>query len=260
MITELVGGALGLLGRATRARRDPAREEEPDEAPDGYANSFGVPLGRVGVAQNDDTGARAGAILDSNMRHSADRTGRIPRGVYRGKTPAEAALAARREAENQNRNNVGGGDVGRIGSDRSDYPGGGTGAKFSVPINRASAGLDRLNETAKAAQERGAGRVAGDMRGVSFWKNNGDGTATTGRYGADNKAVTKTTDIVPRVRAGDQVNVAPGAAVPKPADADTHVVYEGTANGGLRVKGSTTFAPRGIAYALGKDGRTRTFA
>lgn len=221
MITNLIGGVFDLLGRAGgRGSRRPVGDE-PDPAPassgpDGYRDAFAVPVAR---GEAPDVSTRAGEILDSQMRHSPDpRTGRIPRGVYRGKTPAEAALSARREAENQAKNKRGG-------------------DAFAVPLNRASSGLDALNATQRAAQASAARRASGDMRGVSFWKNNGDGTATSGRYGADNKAVTRTADIVPRVKPGESRVVPAGGVIPRPDAPDTHLVIGDNPDGTTSVRG-----------------------
>lgn len=229
MITDLIGGALGLLGRAGGARRRQTEEAGTEDAPDSYANAYGVPLGRA--RPQDD----AASILDRTMNYSPDRNGRISRGIYSGKTPAEAARAAQREAENRRRNNIGGGDVGRIGSDRSDYAGG-EASGFSVPISRASSGLDRHNKTVMAARAAADRRASGDMRGVSFWRNNGNGTATAGSYGADNKAKTRTRDIVSRVGAGETRVMQPGERAPKAAKKDEHLIFEGLPGGRTQVQ------------------------
>lgn len=237
MITNLVGGVFDLLGRAGGARR--ARAEDDVELPDGAAPAagFAVPLAR-GDTGADGVGAEAARVLDDKMRHSPNpRSGRIERGVYRGKTPAEAALSAQDEAK-RNLNKLGGPEVGRIGSDRSDY--GQRGGAFGAPFNRASAGLDRLNETQRAAQESNARRAAGDMSGVSFWRNNGDGTATAGKFGADNKAATQTRDIVPRVRPGETRVVGADQPLPKGKDKNTHLIFEGMRAGRTKVQATRT--------------------
>lgn len=213
-----------MLGRpgSSRARRD----EEDDVSAARPDRHDAVQLDR---APPRSVGGEAARILDDTMNYSPNyRTGRIDRGVYRGKTAPEAALAAQREARNRARDRIGGGDVGRIGSDRSDYQvGGGTNA----PFNRASAGLDRLNENERAARGARERVASGDRRGVSVWRNNGDGTATSGSYDANNQFQGQRRDIVERVSPGQTSFVQRGAPLPKGRDADTHLTFEDTAEG-----------------------------
>lgn len=249
-ILNMAAGVLGMLGRSRTARPANEREEE-DEVPVGSVarpggGGYAVPVSRADSIDDD-----AVRQLDATMNYSPDpRTGRIPKGIYAGKTPAEARLAARRNVENQRRG-IGGGDVGRIGTDRSDYTGAPGAGK---PMDRASAGLDKHNAAVKAAQARGVARAGGDMRGVSVWRNNGDGSATSGRFGADNTFKGERRDIVPRLSPGQVAVSKPGQPVPKGADAGTHMVYEGKPDGSTAAKAMPTITPKGTITVFAKDG------